>query len=100
MGQETGFGWTGMFKLDEKVLDVARHTDATPLGCAVLFDADTRNFFASHVEQDPMELLENITEIVEVFNPNILHPKVINNMRQNWMGCHLWRQRPGVDLAS
>jgi hypothetical protein len=27
---------------------------------------------------DPMELLENIAEMVEVFYPNILHPKVIN----------------------
>jgi hypothetical protein len=25
-----------------------------------------------------MELLESITEMVEVFYPNILHPKVIN----------------------
>jgi hypothetical protein len=27
---------------------------------------------------DPMELLENIAEMVEVFYPNILHPKIIN----------------------
>jgi hypothetical protein len=67
-----------MFKLDEKVLNVARHTDATPAGCVVLLDVNTRKFDASHVELDPMELLENIAEMVEVFCPNILHPKVIN----------------------
>jgi hypothetical protein len=26
-----------------------------------------------------MELLEHIVEMVEVFEPNIVHPKVINN---------------------
>ncbi len=67
MRQETGFGWTGMFKLDEKVLNVAGHTDATPAGCIVPFDVNTRKFVAGHVELDPMELLENIAEIVEVF---------------------------------
>ncbi len=74
-----GFGSTGMFKLDEKVLDVARHTNATPAGCIVPFDVNTRKFVAGHVELDPVELLEHIAEMVEVFEPNILHPKVINN---------------------
>ncbi len=67
-----------MFKLDEKVLNVAGHTDTTPAGCVVLLDVNTCKFVASHVELDPMELLENIVEMVEVFYPNILHPKVIN----------------------
>jgi hypothetical protein len=56
-----------MFKLDEKVLDVAGHTDATPAGCMVPFDVNTRKFVACYVELNPMELLENITEMVEVF---------------------------------
>ncbi len=56
-----------MFKLDEKVLNVAGHTDATPAGCIVPFDVNTCKFVAGHVELDPMELLENIAEIVEVF---------------------------------
>ncbi len=67
MRRETGFGQTGMFELDEKVLDVAVHTDATPAGCVVPFDVNTRKFVSSHVELDPVELLENITEMVEVF---------------------------------
>ncbi len=78
MWQETGLGWTGIFKIDEKVLDVARHTGATTAGCVVPFDVDTRKFVAGHVELDPVELLEKIAEMVEVFKPNILHPKVIN----------------------
>ncbi len=74
-----GFGPMGMFKLDEKVLDAARHTDATLAGCIVSFDVNTCKFVAGHVELDPMELLEHIAEMVEVFKPNILHPKVIND---------------------
>jgi hypothetical protein len=77
--QEMGFGQMRMFKLDEKILDVARHTDMTPAGCIVPFDVNTHNFFAGHVELDPMELLENIAEMVEAFYPNILHPKIINH---------------------
>jgi hypothetical protein len=77
--QEMGFDWTGMFKLDEQVLNVARHTDATPTSCVVLFDVNTCKFVAGHVELDTMEILENIAEMVGVFKPNILHPKVINN---------------------
>jgi hypothetical protein len=68
-----------MFTFDEKFLNVARHTDATPAGCMVPFDVNTCKFVAGHVELDPMDLLEHITEMVEVFKPNILHPKVINN---------------------
>ncbi len=39
--REMGFGWMGMFKLDEKVLDVASHTDATLASCIVPFDVNT-----------------------------------------------------------
>jgi hypothetical protein len=49
-----------------------------PVGCIVPFDVHTYKFIAGHVELDTMELLENITEMVEVFYPNILHPKVFN----------------------
>jgi hypothetical protein len=68
-----------MFEIDEKVLDVAGHTDTTPAGCVVPFDVNTCKLVAGHVELGPMELLENIAEMVEVFYPKILHPKVINN---------------------
>jgi hypothetical protein len=85
--------------MDEKVLNVARHTDTTTAGCVVPFDVNTHKFVAGHVKLDPMELLENIAELVKVFYPNILHPKVIN-YETEWMGRHLWHQRPGVDSAS
>jgi hypothetical protein len=62
----------------EKVLNVARHTDTTLVGYVVPFDINTRKFVSGHVELDPMKLLENIEEMVEVLYPNILHPKVIN----------------------
>ncbi len=89
-----------MFKLDEKVLDVAGHTDATPAGCIVPFDINNRKFVAGHVDLDPMELLENIAKMVEVCSsPTYSTPKS-SAMRQNWMGRHLWRQRPEVDSAS
>jgi hypothetical protein len=86
-------------KLDEKVLDVAGHTDATLVGCIVPFDVNTHKFVASHVELDSMELLENIAEMVEVFEPNILHPKVINNETE-LDGMPFVAPEAGVDLAS
>ncbi len=55
-----GFGQMQMFKLDEKVLDVARHTDTTPAGCVVPLDVNNHKFVIGHVKLDPMELLENI----------------------------------------
>jgi hypothetical protein len=68
-----------MFELDEKILNVAGHTDSTTSGCVVPFDVNSSKFVAGHVELDPMELLENIAAMIEVFYPNILHPNVINN---------------------
>jgi hypothetical protein len=78
MWQEAGFGCMQMFELDEKVLNVAAHTDTTLAGCIVPFDVDTCKLVAGHVELDPMVLLENIAEIVELLYPNILQHKVIN----------------------
>jgi hypothetical protein len=66
-----------MFELDEKILDVAGQTDTALAGCVVPFDVNTRKFVAGHVELVPMEFLENIAEMVKVFYPNILHPKVV-----------------------
>jgi hypothetical protein len=68
-----------MLEHDEKVLDVAGHRDTTPVGCIVPFDVNTRKVVANHIELNPMKLFENIAKMVEVFYPNIFHPKVINN---------------------
>ncbi len=51
----------GMFKLDEQVLDVAGHTDATPVSCIVPFDINTHKFAAGNFELDPMELLNSLS---------------------------------------
>ena len=91
-------GWTGMFKHNEQVFDVPWHT-ATATICIVPFDINTRKLISGHVKLDPVEFLENIQEVVEVFDSTYSTPKS-SNMRQNWMGRHLWRQRPGVDSAS
>jgi hypothetical protein len=48
-------------------------------GRKVPFDVNTLIFVASHDELDPVELLENIAEMVKVFKPNILYPKIVNN---------------------
>jgi len=40
---------------------------------------DTRKFIAGHVELDPMEFLENVQEVVEVFHSNVFHSKVIHD---------------------
>jgi hypothetical protein len=68
-----------MFELDEKIFNVTKHTDMTPSGCIVPFDVNTHKLVFGHVELDPMKLLEKIALMVEVFYPNILHPKIINN---------------------
>ena len=45
----------------------------------VPFDMDTRKFIASHAELGPMEFLENVQEVVEVFHSGVFHPKVIHD---------------------
>ena len=48
-----------MFQLNEQVFDVTWHTDVAAMICIVPFDIDTRKFITSHVELDPVKLLEN-----------------------------------------
>ncbi len=76
---ETGLAWTGMFKLNEEVSNVTWHTDVTLTFYVVPFDINTHKFITSHVVLDPMEFLEKIKEVVEVFDFNIFYPKVIYN---------------------
>ncbi len=40
---------------------------------------DTHKFIPGHVELDPMEFLENVQEVVEVFKSNVFHSKVIQD---------------------
>jgi len=69
----------GMFKLNEQVFDVTWHTNATATICIVPFDINTRKLISSHVELDPVEFLENVQEVVEVFDSNIFYAKVIHD---------------------
>ena len=68
-----------MLKLDAKGFDVAWHTNATGTICIVPFDIDARKLVYGHVTLDPVKFLENIKEVVEVFDSNIFYHKVINN---------------------
>ena len=71
--------WIGMLKLNEQVFDVPWHADATAMICIVPFDMNTRRFISGHVALDPVEFLEHVQEVVEVFDSNIFHTKVIDN---------------------
>ena len=67
-----------MLKLNEQVFDVSWHADATATICIVPFDMYTRKFISGHVALDPVKFRENVQEVVEVFDSNIFHTKVIN----------------------
>jgi hypothetical protein len=49
-----------MFKLDEKVLNVAGHTDPTPAGCIVPFDVNIRNFLPAMLNWTSLNLLRTL----------------------------------------
>jgi hypothetical protein len=66
-----------MFKLNEQGFDVTWHADATATICIVPFDSNTRKFINGHVELDPVKFLENVQEVVEVFDSDVFHTKVI-----------------------
>ncbi len=68
-----------MLKLNEQVFDVPWHADATVTICIVPFDMNTHKFISGHVALNPVEFLENDQEVVEVFDSNIFHTKVIYN---------------------
>jgi hypothetical protein len=65
-----------MFELNGQGFDVTWHTDATATICIVPFDIDTRKLISGHVELDPVEFLENVQEVVEVFDSNVFYTKV------------------------
>ena len=68
-----------MFKLNEQGFDVTWHADATATICIVPFDSDTRKFITGHVELYPVEFLENVQEVVEVFDSDVFYTKVIDD---------------------
>ena len=66
-----------MFELNGQGFDVTWHTDATATICIVPFDIDTRKLISGHVELDSVEFLENVQEVVEVFDSDVFDTKVI-----------------------
>ncbi len=68
-----------MFELDEEVVDVPRHADVAASASVVPFDVNAEKFVTCHVELHPMKFLEEVKEMVEVFNTLIFHTKVIND---------------------
>jgi hypothetical protein len=45
----------------------------------VPFDVNTSKLISGHVDLYPVKFLENIKEVVEVFDSNLINTKVINN---------------------
>ena len=68
-----------MLELDEEVINVPRHADATTFAKIIPFDGDADEFVSCHVELNSMIFLEYIEEIVEVFDAYIFNPNVIDN---------------------
>jgi hypothetical protein len=60
-----------MFELNEQGFDVTWHADATATICIVPFDINTRKLISCHVELEPMEFLENVQEVGEVFESDV-----------------------------
>jgi hypothetical protein len=68
--------WLGR---DEKGFNVAWHTHATAMIHIVPFDVDASKLVSRDVALNPVKFLENVKEVVELFDSNIFYPKVINN---------------------
>ena len=79
MQQAARLGWLGMFEFDEEIVDVPRHTDATAPANIVPFDVDTCKLVACHVELYTTKFLEQLQEMIEVFDSHVFDTKVFNN---------------------
>ncbi len=79
VGRAAWLGWRGMFEFDEEVVDVPRHADAAASASVVPFDGNAGKFVTCHVELHPMTFLEEVKEMVEVFNTHVFHTKIIDN---------------------
>ncbi len=77
-----------VLELDKEVLNVALHANATAFVDVVPLDVDSGKLIPCHVALYSVVLLEEIQQVVEMFNAHILHTKVVTR-RQNWIGRHL-----------
>ncbi len=77
--QATRLGWHGMFEFDWEIVGVPRYADTAALASIVPFDVDTGKLVTCHVELHRMIFLEEVQEMVEVFDTHIFNTKVIDN---------------------
>ena len=67
-----------VLELDKEVLNVASHANATAFVDVVPFDVDPGELVPCHVALYSLVLFEEIQQVVEVFQANIFHTKVIH----------------------
>ena len=67
-----------MLELSEEVFDVASHANVTAFVDVVPFDVDPGKLVPCYVALYSVVLLEEIQEVVEMFNAHILHTKVFH----------------------
>ncbi len=78
VGRAMWLGCPGVFKFNEEVLNVIKHTDVTMATHIVPFDIDSRKFVPCHIALHTMKFLEKIKEMIEMFNSDIFNSKVVN----------------------
>jgi hypothetical protein len=88
-----------MFELNEQGFNVTWHADVTGTICIVPFDMDTRKVISGHVELDPVEFLENVQEVGEVFESDLFYPKVIYDEAElDWTPFVVPETRSGISF--
>ena len=74
-----------MLELGEKISNVASHANATAFVDVVPFDVDPSKFVPCHVALNSVVFFEDIQQVVEVFQANIFHTKVVyKEAKLNW----------------
>ena len=68
-----------MFEFDKEIVNVPRHADAAAPASIVPFDVNTGKLVTCHVDLHPVIFLEEVQEMIEVFDT---HAKS-STMRQN-----------------
>ena len=67
-----------MLEFDEEIIDVAWHADGTAFVHIVSFDVDSCELVTQHVELHSVVFFEEILQVVEVFQADVFHPKVVH----------------------
>ena len=67
-----------MLELEKEIVDVAWHANVTAPVNVVPFDVYSCKFVPSHVALYAVVLFEEIQQVIEVFQADILNPKVVH----------------------